>query len=93
MAQKVDIPPGSKIVNLHDAKATLSELVKDALAGREVVIARYVKAQVRLVPVEAATPPRRRRLGFLAGMFEVPDAPTFNALGREEIESVFSGDA
>jgi hypothetical protein len=34
----------------------------------------------------------RLRLGGLAGAFEVPDAATFNSLGREEIERMFGGD-
>lgn len=38
-------------------------------------------------------PIARLRLGGLAGAFEVPDAATFNSLGREEIERMFDGDA
>lgn len=39
------------IVNMHQAKASLSRLVERALAGEEVIIARNGKPLVRLVPV------------------------------------------
>jgi prevent-host-death family protein len=43
------------IVNMHQAKASLSRLVERALAGEEVVIARNGQPLVRLVP--EPTPP------------------------------------
>jgi prevent-host-death family protein len=39
------------IVNMHQAKVSLSRLVESALAGEEVVIARNGEPLVRLVPV------------------------------------------
>jgi prevent-host-death family protein len=39
------------IVNMHQAKASLSRLVERALAGEEVVIARNGQTLIRLVPV------------------------------------------
>jgi prevent-host-death family protein len=39
------------IVNMHQAKASLSRLVEKALAGEEVVISRNGQPLVRLVPV------------------------------------------
>jgi prevent-host-death family protein len=47
-------------VQLHDAKARLSELVDRAQAGEEVVISRHGKAVARLVGYR---PKRARRLG------------------------------
>lgn len=41
------------IVNMHDAKTQLSNLVARAEAGEEIVIARRNKPAVRLVPVDA----------------------------------------
>lgn len=41
------------MVNMHQAKTTLSQLVEAALRGEEVVIARHGKPVVRLVPVGA----------------------------------------
>ncbi|HWF85751.1 MAG TPA: type II toxin-antitoxin system Phd/YefM family antitoxin [Vicinamibacterales bacterium] len=49
-----------KTVNLHAAKTHLSRLVDEAVAGKEVVIAKAGKPMVRLVPVA----PKRRRTGF-----------------------------
>jgi prevent-host-death family protein len=39
------------IVNMHQAKASLSRLVESALAGEEVLIARNGQPLIRLVPV------------------------------------------
>jgi len=52
-------------VQLHDAKARLSELVDRAQAGEEVVISRHGKAVAKLVGYR----PKRakRRLGVLRG--------------------------
>ena len=41
------------IVNMHDAKTQLSDLVARAEAGEEIVIARRNRPVVRLVPVQA----------------------------------------
>ncbi len=52
-------------VQLHEAKARLSELVDRAQAGEEVVISRHGKAVAKLV---GYAPKRaRRRLGILRG--------------------------
>jgi len=59
-----------KIVNLYDAKNSLSKLVADALSGEEVIIAKNGRPLVKLAPVEAVEP---RRLGSARGTFDVPD--------------------
>lgn len=41
-------------VNLYEAKTRLSELIREALAGEEVVIARHGKPVARLVPYRRA---------------------------------------
>ena len=52
-------------VQLHDAKARLSELVDRAQSGEEVVISRHGKAVAKLVSYH---PQRvKRRLGLLRG--------------------------
>ena len=48
----------SEIVNMHQAKTTLSRLVERALAGEDVIIARNGKPLVRLVPVPIPQEPR-----------------------------------
>ena len=49
-------------VNMHDAKSQLSALVKKALEGESVVIAKAGKPVVRLVPVEVLPPRKPGRL-------------------------------
>jgi prevent-host-death family protein len=48
----------AEIVNMHQAKSSLSRLVARALAGEEVVIARNGEPLVRLVPIEKKRQPR-----------------------------------
>lgn len=48
----------SEIVNMHQAKTTLSRLVERALAGEEIVIARNGEPLVTLVPVPRERKPR-----------------------------------
>jgi prevent-host-death family protein len=48
-------------VAVTNAKAQLTELVRRAEAGEEVVLTRHGQAAVRLVPVEAAVAPAERR--------------------------------
>lgn len=45
-------------VNMHDAKTNLSKLVKQALEGEEVIVARSGRPLVRLVPVDQASDQR-----------------------------------
>jgi prevent-host-death family protein len=60
------------VVNMHDAKTKLSELVAAAERGEEVVIARNGTPAVRLVAVVAEYAPVR--LGALTGEIELgPD--------------------
>lgn len=63
-------------VNVRDAKARLSDLIEQALAGEQVVIARRNRPAVRLVPVVEACP--RRELGTARGLVRMAedfDAP------------------
>jgi prevent-host-death family protein len=48
-------------ISVTDAKAQLTELVRRAEAGDEVVLTRHGAAAVRLVPVRAATNGASRR--------------------------------
>jgi len=49
-----------EIANIHEAKSQLSKLVKHAMNGEEVIIAKAGKPMVRLVPIRAGD---LRRLG------------------------------
>ena len=59
-------------VPIHAAKTNLSRLIKDAVAGKDVVIARDQTPVVRLTPV--AAPKQARRFGSMAGRARVTDA-------------------
>jgi prevent-host-death family protein len=48
----------TKMVNLYEAKTHLSQLVEEAAAGEEVIIAKAGKPAARLVPLAAAKQPR-----------------------------------
>jgi len=65
------MPGRKKIVNMHEAKTTLSRLVADAVAGDEVILAKAGKPLVKLVPVEAKKKPRK--LGIWKGKVKLAD--------------------
>lgn len=48
----------AEIVNMHQAKSSLSRLVERALSGEEVMIARNGEPLVRLVPIRKERKPR-----------------------------------
>lgn len=56
-----------KTLQLHEAKARLSELIDAVLAGEEVIISRYGKPVAKLTGL---APPARRELGFYPIRFE-----------------------
>lgn len=47
------------MVNVHQAKTQLSQLLEQACAGEEVIIARAGKPVARLVPIEPEQAPRQ----------------------------------
>lgn len=80
-----------KIVNVHEAKAHLSELLAKVEAGETVVIARRNKVIARLVPSEpepVGKPPRQ--LGLARDEFSIPDS--FLEPLDEELLGLFTGD-
>lgn len=68
-------PTPGRQFNVAEAKARFSELVKRAMAGEDVVIAKDNRPVVRLVPVRA--PARRRAPGSARG--EIWMAADFDA--------------
>jgi prevent-host-death family protein len=74
------------ITNIHTAKAKLSQLIKRALAGEEVVIAKAGEPMVRLTPVQPELAPRRG--GQLKGKIWIAD--NFDEFD-EEMEAMFYG--
>lgn len=51
---------GVKQVNLYEAKTHLSQLVKEAAAGQEVIIAKAGEPMARLVPLAPEPKPERK---------------------------------
>ena len=78
-------------VNIHEAKTQLSRLIERVRQGESFVIAKAGRPVAKLVPIEADTTRSPKRLGFLAGAFDVPE--DFDRMGAEEIERSFEGDA
>lgn len=64
------VPP--KQVNLYEAKTHLSQLVREAAAGREIIIAKAGEPQARLVPM-APEPKPTRSPGQWAGKGWIAD--------------------
>ena len=62
-------------VHVEEAQARLSELIRDAAEGEEIVIAREDGTAVRLVPVERQARPRFGSARGLFTMAEDFDAP------------------
>lgn len=63
-------------VNIHTAKAHLSALIKKALLGEEVIIARDNKPIIKLVPL--TQPTQKRKIGLSKGLVQISedfDAP------------------
>jgi prevent-host-death family protein len=74
-------------VNIYDAKTRLSQLVDEAAAGRDVVIARAGRPVARLTRLETGG---KRRLGVLDGRFRIPD--DFNRPLADEVIRAFEGE-
>jgi prevent-host-death family protein len=75
----------TRIVNTHEAKTHFSELLDDALAGEEIIVARAGKPLVRLVPVEP--PPAPRPLGSARGRFVIHE-PFYEPLPESMFEAL-----
>ena len=57
------------ISNINEAKTNLSQLIKRALAGDEVIIARANEPLVKLMPIDLDTSPRIG--GFWSGQVKI----------------------
>jgi prevent-host-death family protein len=75
-----------KTVNIQAAKTHLSRLVDEAVAGKDIVLAKAGKPMVRLTPVQPDNSPRKP--GVWKG--KVRMAKDFNA-EDEEVTALFEG--
>lgn len=76
------------IIPMHQAKSTLSQLVKRAACGETIFIGSYGRAEAVLTSAASARP--KKRLGLLAGKLTVPE--DFDAPLPPEILAAFEGD-
>jgi antitoxin (DNA-binding transcriptional repressor) of toxin-antitoxin stability system len=78
-----------KTVNIHEAKTHLSRLVQKASEGEAFAIARAGRPLVKVMALDSPGPGNLRRLGFLAGQFEVPE--DFDRMGEDQLQGLFGG--
>lgn len=87
----MNAPIDKTTYTVHEAKTNLSRLIRDALAGQEIIIARGDKPVVKLVALEAEQP--KRVPGTWKGRIKTTDqtfAPwTKEELGHWEDKSLF----
>jgi prevent-host-death family protein len=77
-----------KMVNIYEAKTRLSQLVKEAASGKDILIARAGRPVARLTRLRETG--RKRRLGILNGKFRIPE--DFNRPLPDAVLHSFEGD-
>lgn len=77
-------------VNIHEAKTQLSRLLARAAQGETVVIAKAGHPIAKLTPIDAPAAGKSRRLGFLEGVFQIPD--DFDTMGSDTLADDFEGE-
>jgi prevent-host-death family protein len=82
-----------RTINIHEAKTHLSRLVDEAMEGDPFIIAKAGKPKVLVTRLDVPAAPAKRRLGFMKGMYTLPE--NYWEVDREldeEIEKMFFGD-
>jgi antitoxin (DNA-binding transcriptional repressor) of toxin-antitoxin stability system len=82
-----------RTINIHEAKTHLSRLVDEAEQGESFIIAKAGKPKVIVTRMTAHEVVKPRRLGFMKGMYTIPD--NFEEIDREldkEIEALMLGE-
>jgi prevent-host-death family protein len=82
-----------RTINIHQAKTHLSRLVDEAEQGDSFIIAKAGKPKVLVTRLDAPEAPAKRRLGFMKGMYTLPE--NYWEVDKEmdeEIEKMFFGD-
>ena len=83
-----------RTINIHEAKTHLSRLVDEAEKGESFIIAKAGKPKVKVTPIGEREAPKKRRIGFMKGMFTLPD--DFEQIDKgldKEIEKLMLGDS
>ena len=60
-------------INVHEAKARLSELVARASKGEAFIIAEAGKPVAQMTALDSPDKNQQKRTGFMAGQFSVPE--------------------
>lgn len=71
----------AKIINVHQAKTHLSQILEQVKAGEEFILAKHGKPYAKLVPIAR---PGKRPLGFVTG--RVPES-FFDPLPDDELQA------
>lgn len=79
-----------QMVNIHNAKTHLSQLVEQASAGEPFIIAKAGKPLVKVMPIKAPSADDMLRIGFMTKQIKIPD--DFDNMGSDTIEKLFGGD-
>jgi prevent-host-death family protein len=79
--------PKAHVVNIHEAKTRLSQLIVEATQGTTVVIAKAGTPIVTLVPVGEEVP--QRRPGYLKGKLRIEK--DFDAPLPKAVQKTFEG--
>lgn len=79
-----------QVVSMHQAKSTLSQLVRRAATGETILLGAYGKVEAKLVSATTSDIPEKR-IGLLAGKLTIPD--DFDAPLPEELLNAFEGKA
>lgn len=78
------------VIPIHQAKSTLSQLVKRASEGETILIGAYGHASAKLVSVDAVPQPKRI-IGSMKGILTVPD--DFDSPLPNDLLDAFEGKA
>lgn len=76
-----------RVVRVREAKTHLSRLIEQAAKGESFIIAKGGTPMVKVVAIDAPSREQRRRLGFMANQFDVPE--DFDQMGAAEIARLF----
>ena len=76
----------AELVNIHEAKTTLSKLIEAVQQGQEIIIGKAGKPVAKLVPY-VEEKPKKRQLGGLEGQIWM--APDFDEID-EDIDRAFN---
>ena len=76
------------VIPMHQAKSSLSKLVKRAADGETIFIGSYGRVEAVLTSAALSRP--KKRLGLLEGKLAIPD--DFDAPLPQELLTAFAGD-